>query len=103
MRTFVSLRKFQTNFNDLREAIQQIEEEMNTQFKDIHQAINYLLQKDELQVIREIGNGSVSRRKSDRITNRLYQQIVHKTPIFQTHNFQKIKMCRHILLTTSVY
>ncbi len=47
MRTFVSLRKFNTDFNDLREAIQQIEKEMNTQFEDIHQAINYLLQKDE--------------------------------------------------------
>lgn len=53
MRTFVSLRKFQTNFNDLREAIQQIEEEMNTQFKDIHQAINYLLEKEEDKISQE--------------------------------------------------
>ena len=53
MRTFVSLRKFNTNFNDLREAIQQIENEMNTQFKDIHPAINYLLEKDEHQITQE--------------------------------------------------
>jgi len=53
MRTFVSLRKFNTDFNDLREAILQIEEEMNTNFEDIHQAINYLLQKDENQADQE--------------------------------------------------
>jgi len=53
MRTFVSLRKFNTNFNDLREAIHQIEKEMNTQFKDIHQAINYLLEKGEHQITQE--------------------------------------------------
>lgn len=53
MRTFVSLRKFQTNFTDLRKAIQQIEEQMNTKFEDIHQAINYLLEKDEAQTSQE--------------------------------------------------
>ncbi len=53
MRTFVSLRKFNTDFNDLREAILQIEEEMNTQFKDIHQAINYLLEKEETKISQE--------------------------------------------------
>ncbi|MDG1778501.1 MAG: ORF6N domain-containing protein [Flavobacteriaceae bacterium] len=47
MRTFVVLRQHLTDYKDLKEQIAQLEKEMNIKFKDIHQALNYLLQKDK--------------------------------------------------------
>ena len=50
MRTFVALRKHLTDYSNLKEHIAQLEKEMNIKFKDIHQALNYLLQKDKVQI-----------------------------------------------------
>ena len=44
------LRQHLTDYSNLKEHIAQIEKEMNIKFKDIHQAMNYLLQKDKVQV-----------------------------------------------------
>ena len=50
MRAFVALRKHLTDYSNLKEHIAQLEKEMNIKFKDILQAMNYLLQKDKGQI-----------------------------------------------------
>ena len=50
MRSFVMLRQHLSDYDNLKEQIAQLEKEMNIKFKDIHQALNYLLQKDKVQV-----------------------------------------------------
>jgi len=49
MRAFVLLRQHLTDYNDLKNQVQKLEKEMNAKFKDINQALNYLLQKDKAQ------------------------------------------------------
>ncbi|TGV03334.1 ORF6N domain-containing protein [Flavivirga rizhaonensis] len=50
MRAFVALRQHLTDYGNLKEHIALLEKEMNVKFKDIYQALNYLLQKDKVQV-----------------------------------------------------
>ena len=50
MRAFVALRQHLTDYSNLKEQITQLEKEMNIKFKDVYQALNYLLQKDKDQV-----------------------------------------------------
>lgn len=50
MRAFVALRQHLTDYRNLKDHIAQLEKEMNIKFKDIHQALNYLLQKDKVQI-----------------------------------------------------
>ncbi|TSE03989.1 ORF6N domain-containing protein [Aquimarina algiphila] len=50
MRAFVALRHHLTDYGNLKENIAKLEKEMNVKFKDIHQALNYLLQKDQVQI-----------------------------------------------------
>ena len=54
MRAFVALRQHLTDYGNLKEGIGQLVKEMNIKFKDIHQALNYLLQKNKVQI--EQGN-----------------------------------------------
>ncbi len=49
VRAFVMLRQYLADYNDLKEQIMTLEKEMNIKFKDIHQALNYLLEKDQQQ------------------------------------------------------
>ena len=50
MRAFVLLRRHLTDYSNLKEQVAQLEKEMNTKFKDIYQALNYLLNKDKAKV-----------------------------------------------------
>ena len=50
MRAFVMLRQHLTDYSNLKEQVARLEKEMNVKFKDIHQALNYLLQKDKAQI-----------------------------------------------------
>ena len=50
MRAFVALRQHLTDYSNLKEHIEKLEKEMNIKFKDIHQALNYLLQKDKVKI-----------------------------------------------------
>lgn len=50
MRAFVLLRQHLSDYKDLKEQIAILEKEMNIKFKDIHQALNYLLKKDKVQI-----------------------------------------------------
>lgn len=49
MRTFVAIRQHLSDYGDLKERIAHLENEMNIKFKDVHQALNFLLQKDNLK------------------------------------------------------
>ena len=50
IRAFVLLRQHLADYNDLKNCIDVLEKEMNIQFKDIHQALNYLLEKGNKEV-----------------------------------------------------
>jgi hypothetical protein len=52
MRAFVILRRYLMNYEELSKRIDALEKEMNSKFKDIHEALQYLLDKD---THREIG------------------------------------------------
>ena len=49
MRAFVMLRRFSLNYSTLKKEIKKLEKDMNRKFKDINEALNYLLVKDKLQ------------------------------------------------------
>jgi len=48
VRAFITLKKFVLNYNELSEKLQNLESKYNKQFKDVYDAINFLLQKDNL-------------------------------------------------------
>ena len=47
MRAFVFIRQYALSHKDLTEKLIELENKFDTQFKDVSDAINYLLQKDE--------------------------------------------------------
>jgi len=47
IRAFVMFRQHLSNFKEIKGLIAKIEAEMNLKFKDIHQALNYLLKKEK--------------------------------------------------------
>tara|TARA_R110002111_G_scaffold206731_5_gene271036 strand:- start:228 stop:746 length:519 start_codon:yes stop_codon:yes gene_type:complete len=49
IRAFVTFRQHLTDYSDLKDQIAKLEKEMNVKFKDIHQALNFLLRKDKVQ------------------------------------------------------
>jgi len=53
MRAFVLLRQHLTDYKDLKNAVINLEKDMNIKFKDINNALNYLLKKDKAQVNQE--------------------------------------------------
>ena len=50
MRAFVVLRQYALSHKDLTEKLKKIERKYNKQFKDIYQALNYLVQKDTVAI-----------------------------------------------------
>lgn len=49
MRAFVLMRQYALSHNDLTKKLKEIETKYDKQFKDVYEAINYLLQKDKRQ------------------------------------------------------
>jgi hypothetical protein len=47
MRAFVFIRQYALSHKDLTEKLKELETKYNKQFKDVYEAINYLLQKDK--------------------------------------------------------
>lgn len=47
MRAFVFIRQYALNHRDLTEKLKEIETKYNKQFKDVYEAINYLLNKEK--------------------------------------------------------
>jgi phage regulator Rha-like protein len=50
IRAFVVLRQHLADYNDLKENIATLEKQMNLNFKDINQALHYLLNKDSQEI-----------------------------------------------------
>lgn len=50
MRAFVFIRQYALSHKDLTQKLIELESRYNKQFKDVYEAINYLLQKDKLEV-----------------------------------------------------
>jgi hypothetical protein len=51
MRAFVFLRQYALTHKDLTEKLNELESRYNKQFKDVYEAINFLLKKDKQQKI----------------------------------------------------
>jgi len=49
MRAFVFIRQYALSHRDLTDQIKELEKRYNKQFRDVYDAINYLLQKDKRQ------------------------------------------------------
>lgn len=49
MRAFVFIRKYALSHKDLTEKLKELENKYDKQFKDVYEAINYLLQKDKVE------------------------------------------------------
>jgi hypothetical protein len=47
MRAFVFIRQYALTHKDLTDKLKELESKYNKQFKDVYEAINYLLQKDK--------------------------------------------------------
>lgn len=50
VRAFIALKQFVLNYKELSEKLKELESRYNKQFKDVYEAINYLLQKDKHQI-----------------------------------------------------
>ena len=50
MRAFVFIREYALSHKDLTEKLKELENKYNKQFKDVYEAINYLLQKDKQEI-----------------------------------------------------
>lgn len=49
VRAFIALKQFILNYKELAEKLKELESKYNKQFKDVYEAINYLLNKDKQQ------------------------------------------------------
>lgn len=50
IRAFVFLRKYALSHKDLTAQLEKLEGKYNKQFKDVYEAINYLMQKDDQEI-----------------------------------------------------
>lgn len=50
MRAFVLMRQYALSHKDLTEKLKQMEEKYDRQFNDVHEVLNYLLQKDKQEI-----------------------------------------------------
>ena len=47
---FISLKEFALNYKEIADKLKELESTYNKQFKDVYEAINYLLQKDKQEI-----------------------------------------------------
>src|SRR5690606_15240236 len=50
VRVFIALKKFTLNYQELAGKLEELERTYNRQFKDVYEAVNYLLQKDKQEI-----------------------------------------------------
>lgn len=50
MRAFVIMRQFALSHNELSSRLKKLEEKYNRNFEDVYEAINYLLEKDKIEI-----------------------------------------------------
>jgi phage regulator Rha-like protein len=48
VRAFIAMKQYTSNFSELSDKIRELENRINKRFKDIYEAINYLLDKDRI-------------------------------------------------------
>lgn len=53
IRAFVMLRHYALNFTELKKQIKKMEKEMNRKFKDVYEALNFLLNKDKHETLQK--------------------------------------------------
>lgn len=53
VRAFIALKRFALNYKELSEKLKEIESLYNKQFKDVYEAINFLLQKDNQETVQK--------------------------------------------------
>ena len=56
VRAFIALKRFASNYKELSEKLHELESLYNKQFKDVYEAINYLLQKDNKETVQKQRN-----------------------------------------------
>lgn len=56
VRAFIVLKQFALTNTELNNKLKELESKYNKQFKDVYEAINYLLQKDKLETNQKEGN-----------------------------------------------
>jgi hypothetical protein len=49
VRAFIALKNFSLNYKELAEKITELESKYHRQFKDVYEALNYLLEKDKIE------------------------------------------------------
>lgn len=54
VRAFIALKQFALNYKEIAEKLHELESKYNTHFKDVRQALDYLLKKDKQKVQQEI-------------------------------------------------
>lgn len=50
MRAFVFIREYALSHRDLTDKLNEMEQRHNQQFKDIYEALNFLIRKDQLEI-----------------------------------------------------
>ena len=53
---FISLKEFALNYKEIADKLKELESTYNKQFKDVYEAINYLLQKDKQEIAQKKRN-----------------------------------------------
>ena len=53
---FISLKEFALNYKEIADKLKELENTYNKQFKDVYEAINYLLQKDKQEIAQKKRN-----------------------------------------------
>jgi len=51
VRAFISLKQFVLEYKEIAKKLKEMENKYNTQFKDVYEAINFLLQKEKQKTI----------------------------------------------------
>jgi hypothetical protein len=68
VRAFIALKQFILNFKEISDKLKEMESKYNIQFKDIYEAINYLLQKNK-QEIQQMERKRIGFKPSDEPAN----------------------------------
>lgn len=63
VRAFIALEQFALTNTELNNKLKELEKTYNKQFKDVHEAINYLIQKDKQETTQRNGRGLVIKTK----------------------------------------
>ena len=51
VRAFISLKQFILKYKEISEQLKEMEQQYNKQFKDVYEALNYLLKKDKQEIV----------------------------------------------------